>query len=252
MPRVSIILPAYNEEKNIGRTILQVHEVMRSLSDYEIIVVDDGSDDSTYSEAIKVSRSSPELEGRVKVISYKPNQGKGFALKKGFECSEGENIIFIDSDLDISPNHISHYLSALQDSDIVAASKFHPDSRVESPIMRKILSLSYHWLVRILLTTDVSDTQAGLKAFKRSALEKVMPIIAVKQYAFDAEVFVVANLCKLKVRELPVHINLRATFSGRSIIRMFIDLLGIAYRKHVKHSYQKELRNRNVLMNKRF
>ncbi|MGQ9514356.1 MAG: glycosyltransferase family 2 protein [Thermoproteota archaeon] len=238
MPKVSIILPARNEKENIGHAILQVRNVMEAFQDYEIVVVDDGSIDGTSSEAIRASRSYLDLADRVKVISYKPNRGKGFALKKGFEASRGENIVFIDSDLDISPNHIAHYLEALKDADMVAASKFHPESRVESPVMRKVLSLGYHWLVRFLLRIDVSDTQAGLKVFKRSALEKVMPLIAVKQYAFDAEVFAVASLYKLKVREMPVQINLRAAFSGRSVLRMFIDLLGIAYRKWVKRSYQ--------------
>ena len=246
MPEVSVILPAYNEGKSIGQAISQVNNVMRDLSfDYEIVVVDDGSHDGTFSEALRAAKSSPELTRCVKVISYQPNQGKGFALKKGFENSRGDYIVFIDSDLDISPNHLSHYLGALKGADIVAASKFHPESEVASPVMRKVLSFGYHWLVRVLLGVDATDTQAGLKAFRRSALEKIMPAIVVKQYAFDAEVFAVANLCGLRVGELPIKINLKSGFPARSIFRMFIDLLGIAYRKRVRQSYQKALRVTN-------
>jgi len=242
MPEVSVILPAYNEGKSIVQTISQVHNAIGKISfEHEIIVVDDGSHDGTFSEALRAAQSSPELTRCVKVISYHPNQGKGFALKKGFENSRGDYIVFIDSDLDISPNHMSHYLGGLKGADIVAASKFHPESRVESPVMRKVLSLGYHWLVRVLLDVDATDTQAGLKAFRRSALEKIMPAIVVKQYAFDAEVFAVASLCGLRVGELPVQINMKASFSARHIFRMFIDLLGIAYRKRVRRSYQKAL-----------
>ncbi len=244
MPEVSIILPAHNEEENIGQAICKVHSIMKAFSfDHEIVVVDDGSEDNTFYEAMK-ALSSPELRNCVKVVKYAPNQGKGYAIRKGFENSSGDFVIFIDSDLDISPNHLGHYIGALRGADIVAASKFHPDSRVESPIMRKFLSLSYHWLVRLFLGVNVSDTQAGLKAFRRQALEKVMPAIVVKRYAFDAEIFAVAEICNLKVKELPVHINLRASFSGRNIAMMFVDLLGIAYRKRLKRYYQGILKSR--------
>jgi glycosyltransferase involved in cell wall biosynthesis len=247
MPKVSIILPAHNEGKGIGQAVSQVHDVMKGLPfDYEIVVVDDGSQDNTSLEAMRAAHSSPELNGRVKVISYHPNQGKGFALKKGFENSRGDYIVFIDSDMDISPNHIGHYLGALQGADIVAASKFHPDSRVNSPVMRKVLSLGYHWLIRLVLGVDASDTQTGLKAFRRAALERIMPAVVIKQYAFDAEVFAIASICGFKVRELPVQINLKASFPARSTFWMFYDLLGIAYRKHVKREYQKRLERRTV------
>jgi len=243
MPEVSIILPAYNEGKSIGQTISQVHDVMKGLSfDYEIVVVDDGSHDGTFSEALRAAQT-PELRGHVNAISYHPNQGKGYAIKRGFGYSRGNYIVFIDSDLDISPNHMCHYLRGLKGADIIAASKFHPESRVESPVMRKVLSLGYHWLVRVLLGVNATDTQAGLKAFRRSALERIMPAIVVKQYAFDAEVFAVANLCGLRVGELPVHIKMKASFPVRQVLRMFIDLLGIAYRKRVRRSYQKALRS---------
>lgn len=247
MPKVSIILPAYNEMGSISQAIHQINDTMSDLSsDYEIIVVDDGSHDDTFSEAMKTANTSPTLMERVKVISYQPNQGKGYALMKGFGSSRGEHIIFIDSDLDISPDHLHHYLNALQGADIVAASKFHPDSKVESPVIRKVMSLGYHWLVRVILRVDISDTQAGLKAFRRSALMKIIPVIGVKQYAFDAEVFAVANLCGFKIKELPVDVNLKAGFPARHIFRMLIDLLGIAYRKHVRRSYQKVLKNQKV------
>ncbi|MBO3804008.1 MAG: glycosyltransferase family 2 protein [Candidatus Brockarchaeota archaeon] len=244
MPEVSVILPAHDEEENIGRAISLVHRIMKGLSyDHEIVVVDDGSSDNTFSEAVK-ARSSLELESLVKVVRYAPNRGKGYAIRKGFENSRGDYVVFIDSDLDISPNHLGHYVGALRGADIVAASKFHPDSRVESPAMRKVLSLAYHWLARLLLGISVTDTQAGLKAFKREALEKVMSAMVVKRYAFDAEVFAIAEICKFKVKELPVHINLRAGFSGRNVAGMLVDLLGIAYRKRVKHYYQKILESR--------
>jgi glycosyltransferase involved in cell wall biosynthesis len=246
---VSVILPAYNEAGNIGLAIAQVNDIVKRLSsNYEIVVVDDGSHDGTSSEALRVSRTYPGLEGRVRVVSYRPNQGKGFAFKKGFEGSKGDYVIFIDSDLDISPNHLSHYIAALKGADIVAASKFHPDSKVESPAMRKVLSIGYHWLVRIFLQVDASDTQAGLKAFRRSALERIVPALVVKQFAFDAEVFAVANLCGLRVKELPVDIKLKASFPARSMSKMIYDLFGIAYRKHVTRYYQKMLRRTSTIV----
>jgi glycosyltransferase involved in cell wall biosynthesis len=179
--------------------------------------------------------------GHVKVVSYSKNLGKGYAVKKGFMQAVGEVVIFVDSDLDINLKGISRYVEALRHGDIVIASKWHPQSVVEMPLVRRLLSRGFNLLVRLLTGARLRDTQAGLKAMKKSALEKVFPRLSVERYAFDVELLIVANLYGLKVVEMPVDLQVQALFSLREMCRMFIDLLGIAYRLRVTHWYRKPL-----------
>jgi hypothetical protein len=86
-----------------------------------------------------------------------------------------------------------------------------------------------------------TDTQAGLKAARSKALYMILPLLSVKKYAFDAELLAVASLLNYRIEELPVFIDLRASFSVRKVFRMLIDLLGIAYRLRIKRWYQKNI-----------
>jgi hypothetical protein len=131
-----------------------------------------------------------------------------------------------------------NYVEALGSADFVIGSKRHPLSTVRTPAGRRFLSLGFNVLERILTGVKASDTQAGLKAARSTALYQVLPLLSVKRYAFDAELLAVASLFDFKIKELPVNIDLKATFSARQVFRMFIDLLGIAYRLRIRHWYQ--------------
>jgi glycosyltransferase involved in cell wall biosynthesis len=229
-------MPAYNEATCIAESIVRAMEEFESVcGDFEIIVVDDGSTDGTGRVAGFVDNN------RVKVISYQNNKGKGYALKEGFNLVTGEFSFLIDSDLEIQARDLSEYISALGAADIVIGSKRHRLSVVETPVMRKFLSLGFNTLERLLIGVRASDTQAGLKAAKSTALYRILPLLSVKKYAFDAELLAVASLLNLRLRELPVHIQLRAGFSVRQVFRMMIDLLGISYRIRIKKWYQKNM-----------
>jgi glycosyltransferase involved in cell wall biosynthesis len=175
--------------------------------------------------------------------------GKGYAVKAGFMQASGEVVIFADSDRDIDLSTISSYLAALQHGDIVIASKWHPQSVIEMPIIRRILSHSFNMLVRLMTGAKLRDTQAGLKAIKKSAFKDIFPRLAVKRYAFDVELLTVANLYGLKVVEMPVNLQMQALFSFREMWRMFVDLLGITYRLRVIHWYQRPISVQNEHQN---
>ncbi len=237
--KVSVILPAYNEEDSIGEAVGSVSQRLESMGqDYEIIVVDDGSSDGTKSRA-----SEYTLDKKIRVLGYDQNMGKGYALKYGAMCALGDFVFFMDSDLDIEASNLARYLKAVQDVDLVIASKRHPLSKVDEPLSRRVLSFSFNMLVRLLTGVQASDTQAGLKAFSSESMKKILPLLSVKKYAFDVELLVVARLLKMKVVELPVKIQLSAGFSIRSIARMAVDLLGIAYRLRIIHWYQRNINN---------
>jgi hypothetical protein len=107
--------------------------------------------------------------------------------------------------------------------------------------MRRFLSLGFNILERLLTGVRATDTQAGLKAARSEALYRVLPLLSVKRYAFDAELLAVASLLGFKITELPVEVNLKATFSFGQVFRMLIDLLGIAYRLRISRWYQENM-----------
>jgi hypothetical protein len=135
----------------------------------------------------------------------------------------------------------------LKDADVVVASKWHPQSKLDTPLTRRILSRGFNALVKLLVGLRLSDTQTGLKAVRREALAGVFPRLTVKRYAFDVEMLALANLLSLKVVELPITIQLRSLFSFREVWRMFLDLLGITYRLRVTRWYQRALTQRDHL-----
>ncbi len=243
-PELSLVMPAYNEEKNIRLVIERTDDIARQMGlGYELIVVDDGSIDNTKIEVEGCARQN----GHLKIASYSNNVGKGFALRTGFSHAVGDLIIFMDSDTDIDPKQVAYYIGALKDADVVVASKWHPQSKVYTPFIRRILSHGFNVLVKLLVGLRLSDTQTGLKAVRREALVGVFPRLTVKRYAFDVELLALANLLSLKVVELPINIRLRSLFSLREVWRMFLDLLGITYRLRVTQWYQRALKQKDPL-----
>ena len=240
---LSFVVPAYNEEDSIEGTLGTLEEVVKkSKLSYEIIMVNDGSVDKTLPKAITYASGN----GHVKVVSYSPNEGKGYAIKEGFTKANGEVVVFADSDMDVDLKSVSVYVDALRSGDIVIASKWHSQSVVEMPLVRRLLSHGFNVLVRLLTGVPWRDTQAGLKAIRKSALLDVFPLLAVKRYAFDAELLAVANLYGLRVVEMPVRLKMGASFRVREMWRMLIDLLGIAYRLRVIRFYQKPRARRKI------
>jgi glycosyltransferase involved in cell wall biosynthesis len=237
-PIISLVVPTYNEEEVIEELIKRIDSVVAKTGlTYELIVVDDGSVDNTRRKLTTFVNGNGYYH--VKVIGYDKNIGKGYAVKTGFAHSRGEIVVFLDSDLEIDPEQITVYVEALRKSDIVVASKWHPNSKVEMPLLRKVLSRGFNLLVRFLTGIRLGDTQTGLKAVRRKPLEKVFSRITVKRYAFDVELLTVASLHGLKIAELPVKMRIdRSLFSPRDIWKMLIDLLAITYRLRIIKWYE--------------
>ncbi len=234
-PELSFVIPAYNEEVFIEETLGTLDLMIRDKRlQYEIVVVDDGSQDETYAKAEKYAKKN----GHVRVLHYLKNAGKGFAVKTGSMEAIGDIVVFIDGDMEINSTTVVEYVEALDQGDIVIGSKWHPKSNVHIPLVRKILSRTFNVFVKILTDTSLKDTQVGLKVMKRNAVDIIFPRLAVKRYAFDVELLAIANLYGLKVVEMPITLKLDARFKVKEALRMFIDLLGIAYRLRVRKWYQ--------------
>jgi len=236
-PLVSFVLPAFNE----GEFIEDVLERLDSSFGvnglrYEVVVVDDGSVDDTRLRAWRYAVQN----GHVRVVGYGKNVGKGFAVKTGFWLAVGDAVVFVDSDRDIDVRQVERYVEALKSADIVVGSKWHKDSVVEVPFVRKVLSRGFNALVRLLTGVGVEDTQTGIKAVRREAFESVFGRLSVKRYAFDVEMLVAARALGLRIVEMPVRLKIESRFSLTEVWHMFYDLLGITYRLKVRKWYQHE------------
>lgn len=241
---LSVIIPSYNQEKTISRSIKSIERTLKSLGlKYEIIIVDDGSTDKTAFRA-------EQLKSRtVKVYSYRKNQGKGNAVKVGVIKAKGDVIGFIDGGMDLQAKGITVMLNSLINNraDIVVGSKLHPESVVYYPWQRQILSFGYRTITRILFNLKVKDTQVGLKLFRRKVAKDVFPRNLVKEFAFDVETLALAHqLGYTKIYEAPITLVFKGDMSSitnanfwKVSIRMLIDTLGIFYRLRIKKSYRK-------------
>jgi len=232
--KLSVIIPVYNQEKRVGVSLARIKRVLGStLQAYEIVVVNDGSTDKT----LDVLQEEQEKDPSIHIVSYPVNRGKGYAVREGVMRSKGSTVIFTDGDLDVSPEVIKDYIDELGSFDLVVASKRHPLSRVKAPQSRKFLSRAFSLVVRLLVGIKLKDTQAGLKAGNGDALRLIFSVMQVRRYAFDVELFVIADLLQLRIKEMPIEIELDRRFKVRDIARMFVDVSGIAYRHRVRHWY---------------
>lgn len=242
MKKLSLIVPVYKQEKTIKANILSIQDVLKGIATpYEIIPVIDGKLDRSEQEAKKIK------DPRVHVVGYKNNRGKGYAVRFGFAHADGDVIGFMDAGGDLKPEALLPMLAQFefQDADVVLGSKRHPDSKVDYPTYRKILSWVYQKFVRVLFGLEVRDTQVGMKLYIRKVLEDVLPRLLVKRFAFDIEILAVAyRLGYRKIFESPVEINL---FSSKtSILRsnlyqviynMMVDTLAVFYRLKIRRYY---------------
>lgn len=242
---VSIIVPAYRQEKTIEGDLNRLKSVLDKLRyPTELICVVDGKVDSTFNKASKFAKKYQN----VKAIGYDVNKGKGYAVRFGMAESKGDVVGFVDAGMDLNPAGLSLFLDHIEwfDADIIVGSKRHPESKVDYPWQRRILSAGYQILVWLLFGLKVRDTQVGMKFFKRTVLEKVLPRLLVKKFAFDVEMLAVANRLGFKrIYEAPVEIKLH--FGGastitsqkflRTVLRMIIDTLAVFYRLRILNYY---------------
>lgn len=230
MEKISIIIPAYNEEQRIKTTLKEVLTFIdKKKMDAEIIVVDDGSSDATATSARSIK------DKRLLVLSYRPNQGKGYAIKIGVRNATGEVILFIDADHSIPIDHVEQFLPKLKDYEVVIGSKgLRKTTKVKKQKRhREFLGRCFNFLVRLITGVRFKDTQCGFKVFRAPAAKKIFLKMKVKRFSFDVEALYLAKKFKFKVKEMPITLTERET-SRVSIIfdslSMLKDVLLIRWR----------------------
>lgn len=237
---LSVIIPAYNEGKNIQATLRNLERSLDLLSrEHEVIVVSDGSTDDT------AARAKALKLPHVRVVSYGKNRGKGYALTVGTNESKGDMVTFLDAGGDFPGEQIDKFIKLMEvfEADIVIGSKRHPASRVNYPFGRQIGSRLYQLFIRILFNLNIRDTQTGLKLFRREVLVKCLPRALVKRYAFDLELLVIAkHLGYRRFFEAPVEMDFNAitsSLTSGAIVNALVDTAAIWYRLRILRYYDR-------------
>lgn len=229
-PRLSVLMPAFNEANRISANLL---ETIASLDVFEphseIIVIDDGSADGTYEEVQVLAALYPR---RIVAIRLDMNEGKGGALRAGVKAARGDLLAFLDADLDLHPRQLELFIRMMttRDADVVIGSKMHPDSSVDYPASRRILSAGYYQLIRLLFALPVRDTQTGLKLFRAEALRTNIADLQVRGFAFDIELLALIQRAGFRIIEAPIELDFKRVntrISLMAIAQMFFDTLGI-------------------------
>lgn len=199
---ISVIVPVFNEGARIQDNLeLLIDEIEDHFARFEILVISDGSTDDTNSKVFQFKYPG------LRLIPFVKNQGKGAAVRKGFEQAQGDYIFFIDGGMELHPKELKIFfgLMRLYEADIVIGSKRHPQSKIYYPLLRRILSRIYQKLIKTLFKVDVTDTQVGMKLFRKEVVESVLPFLQVNRYGFDLEILSLASLFGYrKMLEAPI------------------------------------------------
>lgn len=229
MTNLSIVIPTYNEEKNIFANLATLHGFLTQISeDFEIIVVDDGSTDAT---CAIIEKAKALVSPRIHLISNSINLGKGAVIKQGMLASNGNYIFFTDADL---PYELSFVITALarlkQDWDIAVGSRYESNktSQEISFTPRTFTSRIFRLISHILIHTKASDTQCGFKGFRKSVAKKLFNLSVIKGFGFDIEILFLANKFNFRVGNLPVTYSKESRVSRVKLLRDSVKILSEA------------------------
>ena len=241
MVNLSVILPVYNLSGRISENLAKVETVLKRTGLVcEIVPVDDGSSDGT-AVSLRAWAAAGDAQVRRPVLLER-NVGKGGALRAGFRASRGELVMLLDGDMEILPGYIPVFLGVMESekADIVIGSKRHPKSRVRYPWHRRLASSVYFSLVRFFIGMPITDTQTGMKLFRREVIGDALDRMLVKTYAFDLELLAIAYGRGAKIAEAPVAIRFGDGFgalSAKTVRQMLMDSLSVFYRLRLLNYY---------------
>lgn len=203
--RVSIIIPAYNEERRIKGTLEAYNDFFINKNiEYELLVVINGTTDSTPTILSTLQQSMPNL-----LMFAIPVAGKGLAIAAGFKNALSRNndlIGFVDADMATSPKAFYQLIQEINGYDAIIASRYMPGAQVTPPrpfIKRWGSKIFFETLTRLMFRIHYYDTQCGAKLFKRKVIEKIAHLLSVRQWAFDIEILYLCKRFGFTIKEQP-------------------------------------------------
>ena len=229
---VSLVIPAYNEEKRIRPFLEEINTKLPA--PWEIIVVCDGNDST--------ARIASSFGGRIAVLEFSNRLGKGGAILEGLKQASGNIVGYVDADGAISSNDIKRIVAAVEhDSDVAVGSRWVRGSKIVSrqPIIRVILGRLYHYLSFALLGMKIKDTQCGIKAMKASLVKQVLSRVTIKNLSFDTAFLYHCQKLGARISEIPItwkDVDGSKVKPVRTAIVMLLSLVGIK----IAHSKRSE------------
>jgi dolichyl-phosphate beta-glucosyltransferase len=234
-PALSLVVPAYNEERRLPETLPLMWEFLeRRFRAFELIVVDDGSTDGTAGVVEAFGRGRPQVH----LVTYRPNRGKGHALRVGVLGAQGALVLFSDADLATPLEELDHLLARLSGgSDIAIASRAARGARrvVPQPWYRELAGRCLNLMVQAVAVPGIKDTQCGFKLFRRPVALDLFSRFHEDGFSFDIELLHLAHRLGYSVAEVPVrwmHREGSKVRLSREAPRMFVALLRIR-RRHL-------------------
>jgi len=238
---LSIVIPAYNEEKKLPNTLPKIYDYLKKQSyNWEILIVSDGSKDNT---AQVVKDLSSQIEN-LRLIDNKENHGKGYVVKQGMLSAKGKYRLFTDADNSTSIEQIEKMWPEFEQGyEVIIGSRDIEGAKlaVSQPWWRLMIGNAFNLLVQIMCGLwGIPDTQCGFKGFTREAAEDIFSRTRIARFAFDAEMLVIAKKMKYKIKEIPVFwVNdKRSSVKFKSMVKMAIDLFQIRLNM-IKGIYEK-------------
>jgi len=228
---LSVVIPAYNEERRLPKTLAEIDKYLRKQDyDYEILVVNDGSKDKT----VEVVENLKSQISNLKITGYEKNRGKGYAVRFGMLEAKGDYRLFTDADNSTSIDQIEKIWPEFEKGfDVVIGSRDIKGSILDppQPFLRKIILGEGFKLYRkiIIGLWGIEDTQCGFKCFTKKAAENIFPKCQIDRFAFDPEILVIAKKLGYKIKEIPVYWknDPESKVKLKSIFKMALDLIKI-------------------------
>lgn len=232
---VSLVIPAYNEELCISRSLQQVMAYVAAWPVFhEVIVVDDGSTDRTAAIVEDCRKEHAAARAQLILLRHQRNQGKGAAVRTGLSHATGDIVAFSDADLSSPTSELPALVGPILagQCDIVVGSRALDRSLIATrqSRFRETAGKIFNVLVRLLTGLPIYDTQCGFKAFRRSKIGPILRLQRVETFAFDVELLYLASRMGLTIREIPVHwshVSHTKVKLFRDSIRMFVDVLAV-------------------------
>lgn len=224
---LSVIIPCYNEENRIGKTLEAIYAFLKEKSyTWEIIIVDNGSTDGTRNLVEEYAERIPSLR-----LIERRSHGKGWAVKQGMLEAKGEYRLFTDADNSTDITQLDKLLPwATHGADVVISSRKAEGAVIteKQPPLRVVLGKVFAFFVRMVVPIgDIKDTQNGFKLFSRQAAEKIFPHQTIFYWAFDVEVLALARIFGFKIKEVPiVWVNDdRSKMNLKGMVRMVLEVI---------------------------